>query len=87
MISLKNIPRYILGDAARNLGWREKEFDRGYNPDKDPIETYLSQMRDMTPKDIFGLYCNRQGLIDYGDDLWNVMVELQKIKTGETKDV
>jgi len=70
MTNLKNIPSYILEDAAQDLGWREYACGKDYNPDDDPIETYLSQTEDMSPEEIFKLYCNWHGLSGYSLETW-----------------
>lgn len=36
----------------------------------------------MSPREVFSEYCTWHGLINWGDDLWNNMIELQKVETA-----
>ena len=56
--------------------------------DKIPLEVLDSlrennytdeQIRKMKPKDMFIIYCEWEGLINYGSSLWDYVVELQKL--------
>ena len=42
------------------------------------------QIRSMSPQQVFRAFCNWNGLIDWGDTLWEVVEDLQtdEIQTG-----
>lgn len=79
-MNIDKVERHILEDAARNLGWQQKDFRDDYDPNDDPIEPYLERLAKMNPRQIFGLYCNWHGLIGWGHSLFDVVQDLEKAK-------
>ena len=76
MTDLTKIPDHVLQDAARNMGWQINDYKADYDPDNDPIEPYLKRLERESVRKIFNRYCEWQGLIGYGYDLWDTVVEM-----------
>ena len=67
MIDLDKLPDYVVKDIAYNLGAEDEE----------DVDDYRARIATMSARQAFSCYCNWNGLMGYGNSLFQVVTTLQ----------
>ena len=67
-LNIEVLSTEIIQSIASNMGWEDGE----------DLEPYKDKIENMVPKRAFNMYCNRNGLIGWGERLWAVIHRLEE---------
>ena len=70
-LDVTKLEKYIIRNVAGNMGW-------SYGDDLQP---YLDDIAKMTPVQAFERCCNWEGIIGYGETLFETVEDLQQAVT------
>ncbi len=69
--NVNKLPSSLLEDAARNLGWDD---------DKEPLDSYIRELEEMEPEQVFDRFLCWNGIQGYSQRLYEAVLMLERAK-------